>query len=110
MSWQRAGEKLVPRAFRTVVNTLMSAVSLARHCSGVELSSGGIERSSDTPANSWWGRVRRRGRRGEREEGGEDGGGGGGEGRGRRRKEEERMEEEGREGGERGEEREKRER
>ena len=31
---------------------LMRAVSLARHCSGVELSSGGTDSSSDTPVNS----------------------------------------------------------
>lgn len=53
MSGQREGQKWVPRAFSTVVNTLIRATSLARHCSGVELSSGGTERSSDTPASSW---------------------------------------------------------
>ena len=31
---------------------LMSAVSLERHCSGVELSSGGRDMSSDTPDSS----------------------------------------------------------
>ena len=39
---------------------LMRAVSLERHCSGVELSSGGRDMSSDTPDSSCM-RERRRG-------------------------------------------------
>lgn len=84
MSGQREGQKWVPRAFSTVVNTLMRATSLARHCSGVELSSGGTERSSDTPASSWRSgvgegeatgkREKREGKMGRRKEEGSGGG------------------------------------
>ena len=35
------------------VTDLIRAVSLERHCSGVELSSGGRDISSDIPANSY---------------------------------------------------------
>ena len=62
----------------------MRATSLARHCSGVELSSGGTERSSDTPASSWRSgvgegeatgkREKREGKMGRRKEEGSGGG------------------------------------
>jgi len=46
------GEKLVPREVRTVVNTLIRAVSFERHCSGEELSMLGSVISS-VPVSSW---------------------------------------------------------